>query len=240
MTLLSRKYIDDNDVVARYLADRLSDAERESFEAYYIEHPEMLQEVNRTAQFKSGLIDLRDAGKFGNLSQPAPSWNGARVVAIAASIALLAVIGGIWRGWNIELRPTLAGSVSALSNAFQSTLPVVESYSIQRTRSSSYDATIPLPITPAAIELRIKPKVPAVPATYKVSFGAVTADNSTKDTIAIGGLRTAKDGYITVYMNTANLPPAVYELTIAADDGSSTPDTTRSYLIELVPGGHKR
>ncbi len=62
--VLDKQYIDDHDVVERYLADQLSEPERESFEAYFLEHPEAVQEMNRTAKFKSALMDLQESGRL--------------------------------------------------------------------------------------------------------------------------------------------------------------------------------
>ena len=47
---MDRKFIDDHHIVARYLADQLPDTLREEFEAYYLEHPEVVQELEATAR----------------------------------------------------------------------------------------------------------------------------------------------------------------------------------------------
>lgn len=48
------KYIEDHHIVARYLADRLSDAERQSFEAYYLANPDVVQDMQAVARLKVG------------------------------------------------------------------------------------------------------------------------------------------------------------------------------------------
>lgn len=42
---MNRQYIEDNHIVDRYLFGQLSEAELCEFEAYYFEHPEMLEEL---------------------------------------------------------------------------------------------------------------------------------------------------------------------------------------------------
>jgi hypothetical protein len=239
MMLISRKYIDDNDIVARYLADQLSDAERESFEAYYLEHPEMVQELNRTAQFKSGLMDLRDSGALNESSHPLFWWQRTSRVAIAASLILVVIFGFAWVALDSEPRPALAASITALTNTFQSTLPVANSHNIQRTRTSFNDATIRLPANPAAIELRVKPEAPAVPARYRISLGLVARDDSITHLIEVSGLQSAEDGFVTVFMNAPVLTPGVYELQISGDVETNATSAVSSFLIELVSNSDK-
>ena len=66
---MDRRYIDDQHVVARYLANRLTDEEREAFEAYYLEHPDMGQEMEAAIRFKVGLMRLRETGELAPLVQ---------------------------------------------------------------------------------------------------------------------------------------------------------------------------
>ncbi len=69
---MDRQYIDDHHIVARYLADQLAEAEREAFEVYYLEHPEMLREIEATARFKAGLAQLQASGDLAALMKPTP------------------------------------------------------------------------------------------------------------------------------------------------------------------------
>jgi hypothetical protein len=208
--------------------------ERESFEAYFLEHPELLIELNRTAQFKSGLIDLRDSGALTKLLKATPWWQSPRVIAIAASLVLVVVAGGIWLDWQVTSRPLLATSVAALSSRFQSTMPIASSFDIQRTRSSSYDATIKIPTNSAAIELRIKPEALAQPARYRIALGTISSDGSVKLLTEVTGARLANDGFVAIYLNASQLAPAVYELKISGDAETSSANSASSFLIEFV------
>jgi ferric-dicitrate binding protein FerR (iron transport regulator) len=90
--VFDQKYLDDHDIIERYLADQLPEAEREGFEAYFLQHPEVVQQMDRTAKLKSALMDLHAAGRLQPLlaSQPARRW----LIALAAlgAIAALAAI----------------------------------------------------------------------------------------------------------------------------------------------------
>ena len=52
---MDRQYIDDHQIVERYLQGRLAADERERFEQYYLEHPEMVDELERTEALIAGL-----------------------------------------------------------------------------------------------------------------------------------------------------------------------------------------
>jgi hypothetical protein len=238
VTLISQKYLADNDVVARYLADKLSAAERERFEAYYLEHPELLRELNIAAQFKSGLMDLNESGALGRLLNPRPWWQRARLAA-AASLVVAAMGTIFWFNWQGSSRPLLASSVAALTPRFQSTLPIAGIFDIQRTRTSSYDATISLRETAAAIELHVKPEVLAAPALYRVSLVRLSADNSSTNIAEAKALQPAADGFVAIYLNEAALTPAIYELKISGELDTNAAKAESSFLIEVLAASDK-
>ena len=86
---MDRQYIDDHHIVARYLADRLPEPEREAFETYYLEHPEIVREIEAAARFKSGLAQLRDSGELAVLLKPAPWYARWQYLALAAAATVI-------------------------------------------------------------------------------------------------------------------------------------------------------
>jgi len=235
MTLISRKYIEDHDIVARYLADQLSDTERERFEAYFLEHPELVAELNRAAQFKSGLMDLGESRELQKLLKTQLRGRPSNRIAIAASVLLVVIGGSIWFYLQNTARPILAASVTALTYRFQSTLPVEGSYNIQRTRTSSYDATIiKLPANSAVVELRIKPEARVLPSRYRISLGVVSVNDTITQLATLSDLQLAKDGFVPIYLNSSELSPAIYELKISADVDTNAASSTSSFLIEVL------
>jgi hypothetical protein len=111
--VMDRRYIDDNHVVARYLADRLTDDEREAFEAYYLEHPDVVQELEAAARFKVGLMKLRDTGELSRLLQREQrrQWP---YFAAAAAVAVLVIGAFVIIDRTPERHPILAATVEAL------------------------------------------------------------------------------------------------------------------------------
>jgi hypothetical protein len=92
MVVFSQKYLDDHDVIERYLADQLSEAEREGFEAHFMQHPEIVQQMNRVARFKSALMDLDAAGRLQPLLMPKPARHWRLVLVILAALAALSLL----------------------------------------------------------------------------------------------------------------------------------------------------
>lgn len=88
--VFDQKYLDDHDIIERYLADRLSEAEREGFEAYFLQHPEVVQQMDRTAKLKSALMDLDTEGRLQPLLAAQSSRRWLIALAVLGVIAVLA------------------------------------------------------------------------------------------------------------------------------------------------------
>jgi hypothetical protein len=231
MALITQKDVDERDLVARYLADRLSDAERTSFEAYYVDRPEVLAELNRTAKLKSGLMDLQQSGELATLIERR-RWQHSRLWGLAASFVV--VMGAaLWLTLQSSPRPLAAASLNGLGHRFQTMLPLEASYHLERTRASSYDASIQLPSNAGAIELRVKPEV--VYPHYRMTLQPVGSEGTLGKRVTLAGLSPGSDGLISLYLNGSELSPAVYELKIASDVApSSGGEPESAFLIEIT------
>ena len=124
--MIDRKDIDDNRIVARYLADQLSDHERESFEAYYREHPDVVLELEATAKLKAGLKQLRESGELDGLIKP-PWRFGVRTVALAASLLFAGICIAWWFVAQRASAPMLTAAMSTLADQSGSPLPAIAS-----------------------------------------------------------------------------------------------------------------
>lgn len=222
---MDRQYIDDHHIVARYLANRLPDPEREAFEAYYLEHPEMLREIEAAARFKSGLAQLRDSGELEALLKPTPWYARWRYLAIAA--AAIFVIGV---AFYIRTPTPIAANLAALGGPST----VASSHAVLRRRGSSFDAEITLPETGEAIELRVLPEFAGDNSRYRISIARVNADDEREQVAQIDHLSTADDGMVPVYLDTTRIAPGDYEVTIADDT-----DQTSQFLIRVWPASKR-
>jgi len=234
---MDRQYIDDHHIVARYLADQLTDREREAFELYYLEHPGIVKDIDAAARFKAGLSQLRDNGELADLIGAQPWYR--RLLRYAPYAAALAVVslGAYWIAPGSE--PTqfrspehdLAASLSELRTVSGAPLSVASSYTILRTRGRSVDAAIELPASPAAIELRILPEFESPPARYRIVLSRANDDGSVAVVGEADGLVAAKDGFVTTFVDSRRLQPGAYELVLLSDRDSDTLDASSTFTI---------
>lgn len=231
---MDRKYIDDNHVVARYLADQLSDAEREAFEAYYLAHPQVVQEMEAAARLKVGLAQLKQSGELDSLLRHKPWFRQERYLAFAASVAIVVLGAFLFIHRGPTSQPALAASAAVLVDRLGDPLPTLGTFTILRTRSASYDAEIELPATAQSIALRVLPESEAQPALYRVSLLSVARDNTTHEVAAIGQLSPDAGGFVPVYLNSARLAAGRYELVIQGDSATSAGNEASSFLINVL------
>jgi hypothetical protein len=218
---MDRKYIDDNHVVARYLADQLPDGEREAFEAYYLEHPEIVREMEATARFKDALATLRDHGELSQLMQSRPPLQTGMWLAAAAVIAVVA-IGATYLIRTTSPRPSMVAQVESLN------LPVGITVRVERTRGAA-DVEFPLPAAGTAVALQIASEFEARPSTYRVLL-ARELDNELRPVTELDHL-SANDGIVSVYIDRSVLEPGVYQLSLQGADGTDA--TTKRSVFRI-------
>lgn len=232
---MDRKHIDDHHVVARYLADQLPDDERTAFEAYYLAHPEMVEELEATARFKIGLGELRQSGELTALLHPGPWFRQERYQALAASIAIVAIALFLFVSRGPSFQPPLVASATALTDRLGDPLATAATHKLIRTRGASYDAEIELPASAQTIALRVEPQVDAQPPRYRVTLSSIAEDDSLQEVATISGLQPeSPDGYVPVYLNSARLAPGRYQLLISGDEGTSAQSDASPFLIRVV------
>ena len=227
--MLTKQYIDDHQVIERYLADQLTDVEREEFESYYVEHPEILEDLQAAAGIKLGAALLRRSGELQKLTAR-PRWARWRSgLALAAS--LLVVITGAYL-LRPGTQPTMI--MAASLGDFPSTLATADIYQVQRTRSE-VDAVVVLPDRPEALTLRVRAAIEPPPASYQMQLAAIAEDETQTAIASLTGLRLDGEGFITVYLNSATLQPGMYQLNVS-DEAAGAAATPNEFLIEVVTG----
>jgi hypothetical protein len=225
---MNRQYIDDHHVVARYLAHQLADAERSEFEAYFLKHPEMVEELEQAAQMKAGLMRLRATGELNFLLQPQPTSGHRRwrfgelrgtLGGMLAAIVVLLVGAGLWMnrqpaGSEQWLAPTPASLLGPMGKP----LHVGDTYTILRTRGEAADVDIELPKVPQALRLRVLPESMSQPAVYRVALyavdGTVVDGRELHEVAMVGGLIPAEDEFVSVYVDASKVKPGRYRLAI--------------------------
>lgn len=219
---MDRKYIDDHHIVARYLADQLSESEREAFEAYYLEHPEVVREMEATARFKAALASLADRGELSQLIHARPARRPGRWLAIAAAIAAVAI------GVTYVMR-TSAPRSNMVARFESLNVPVGMTVRIERTRGVA-DVEFKLPAEGTAVALQIAPDFVANPPIYRVSLtresDKATQPQATLDRVA------ADDGIVTVYLDRSSLEPGMYRLSVEGAADTDAADQRTEFRVQ--------
>ena len=225
----------DEYMVERYLAGQLSEAETHCFEAYWQEHPELTRSLESCARIKNGLADLQDRGELRNLVRP-PWWgSGVRLMALAASISVLAVGGAAWHFVHARSQVALAAIATTLPAFAERSLPIGEAVSIMRLRSALIaDASVVLPREPRALLLRVLPEWDATSG-YKVTLSAKAADGEVNHELAaLTDLRASGDGFVSVYVDSRTLHPGRYRLSVSTP-GAAELGEVSNFELEVLP-----
>ena len=228
---MDRQYIDDNHIVARYLADRLSDEECAAFEAYYLEHPEIVTEIETTARFKAGLEELQRSGELDVLVAGRPRAFNFRYLAAAAAVAAVAVGIAFYVSRPTSISPLLAATPTMLRANGGTQLSIVSTYQIMRTRSTAADAIVQLPATAQAIGLEILPEVEAPAASFRVSLARIDGDQE-QQLAQVERLSTNESGFVEVYLDSRGLRPGRYVVRLTSDASANASASVFSLRVE--------
>jgi hypothetical protein len=224
---MNQQYIDEQHILTRYLAGQLSDTERDAFETYYIEHPQMLRELELAAKLKLGLNLLEDSGEF---ATPAPQYWLSGLAAAAVVIAV--VTAAFWFARPAPVAPLLAASMSALGELAKAP-QLLDAVTIERTRSHGIDARLQLPATPQAVSLRVLAERPSARG-YAMRLSFMAAGAAPREVAHLHSLHANADGLITVYVNSNRLKPGSYEIALSADSRAAS-EPASSFLIQVEP-----
>ena len=226
---MDRKQIEDEHIVARYLADQLTPAEALAFEAYYTEHPSMVREIEQTLRLKEGLATLRDRQQLDGLMR-AKRWRWAMPLSIAAGLTVLIVGAWTWRG-SVGGIP-VAHSLDDLVAEANAPLPLGGKYLLVRVRGVDAALEIPLPRERSALELQMLPTAGSAGAPYRFEISKLGDGTNSQRVGGTGGLSPGADGLVTAVLDSARLQPGRYsvELTPAQADATAPADR---FVIEL-------
>jgi hypothetical protein len=167
---MDAKQIAERQVIERYLAGQLSEAETDAFEAYMESHPEIVREIELITRMKSGLAVLRQRRELGSASRA----NRLRwPLLVAASVAAVVIAGVlVVANRNTGTRALLVTSASRqLQGENGKPLPLLARISMGRVRGDTEAIAAPPPH--AAVELSIDLHAPDSSINYLVELQRV-------------------------------------------------------------------
>lgn len=209
--------VEPRNLIASYLSGRLSDAEAERFEAYWSANPRLIHEIDEVARLQDGLQGLRERGELEPLLQRS-WWRGTlRFMAMAASVAALALAAWLWQSRSIEAPLRIAANPARLPAAAAVAAGASARYFM--TLRSATDATVvELPAQRVALHWRILPDTGAAATRYAVTLQP--RDAAAVES-AVVQLAPADDGFLDLYVDSASLQPGRYLLRVQADGRSA-------------------
>src|SRR5688572_15647943 len=186
-------------IVARYLANELTDDEAAAFEAYVETHPEVTREIELVARMKSGLATLRDRGDLRDLVQkPARAFKPWMLA--AASLAAVAIAALLFLGRG-------TGGHGALLASVTPDMTVSSRVILARTRSDVLEVRASPPPGTVA-ELVVEPSAPAAADGYRVSLFRLEA--SAKELGTLEGVSSRPDGKLHLFVRAEDLAAGHY------------------------------
>ena len=202
------------DLIARYLAGRLSETESTRLEARVAAEPGLYERVEEVLRLQEGLAVLAQRDDLDALLRE-PPWRKRLGIWAAAAALALAVIGlGAWWASREPPAGVLALSVAELHMGARA--PTIEGpYVFARTRGEASVLEIPRLNVRSAIELKFVPSVSSAGGRYRLTVqssgagGGGRALVGTLDSAAFG-----PDGYVTVFLDSAALRSGRYDLAL--------------------------
>ena len=229
---MDRKQIETEHVVARYLADQLSPAEAEEFEAYYTQHPSMVREIEYALRLKEGLATLRDRQQLDALLKMR-RWRWALPLSVAAAVAGAAL--GMWTWYGSPgATPVAARSLEELfESGGQIALPVAGKYMLVRMRGAEPAALeIPLPGMRSALELEVLATGGAAAAPYRLVLERDKGDGKPERVTELTGLTPGADGLVAAWLDSERIQRGRYTVELSAERSEAAAPAER-FVIEL-------
>jgi hypothetical protein len=218
--VMDAKLIAERQVIERYLAGQLSDAEADAFEARLESQPELARDVEQIARMKTGFAVLARRGELAKLlSRPvAPPHRRAPWMAAAAAVIVGAIGFVMFRHADSPAPATLlATSLEALSRHSDSPIPLRASVSLARARGIGADAE--LSAAPGAAELEL---ATGGTAGAHFSIELLAIDSAGARPIAkLPDAMTDASGAVHLFVSLHAVKPGPYLLRLTPADGGA-------------------
>lgn len=228
---MERQRIEDEHIVARYLAGQLTEPEAAEFEAHYAQDPAVVRDLERTLRLKEGLAILSERGELEALLRAPrrPAWQPA--LALAAGLAVLVLGVLLWIGGS-TVRP-IGSTLTALAKHEGAPLHVASTYVLARTRGASSDVQVTLPEDASAIELRMIPSARPKSGGFHIVLSQLDAADATAplgDTTAVA---SSDDGFVTAYIDSTKLVRGRYLIELQPEHAEAPGSPADRFILDV-------
>jgi hypothetical protein len=231
---MDKQYIDDHHMVARYLADQLSEAEQEAFDEFLSGHPDMVDELGVGADFKLGLHALRSDGELEQVLHLRPWFRQPRLM--AAAIAMLGILV-LAISLDMLTRPArlFAASAEAMADEAGMPLPAGPTFQIFHARSSDDVITIDLPLAPSVVELQVMLDTLKLAPRYRMSLARISNTGAiAQDLGRLAGLQPDSDGFVSAFLRSSALESGRYRLTVGPNQLTRGRTADNVYVLNVT------
>lgn len=234
---MDRAQIDAEHVIARYLSAQLNATEEASFEEYCRQHPEIFQEVDSLLRMREGLAALRDRGELETLIERRRWW----IPAAAAAAVVCVMVGlGVWSRFPVAHSTLLGTSAVQFKTESNRTLTVAGPYLLMKARDDQAPIELPLPSLRMAIEIRVLPSESDSTAQYGVAVDRLDPSSPPERVGDVHGLRVDPDRYVSIYLDSAQMRPGTYRLSVTRDSSSVSPAVAELFSLRFNPENQQK
>lgn len=222
---MDRQRVEDEQLVARYLASQLDETTAAAFEQHYLQNPDVVKDIERTLRLREGLAILQERGELAQLVQGRPRWH------IPASLAagLVMMLVGVWIWVSHSAISPVTSTLAALRTSDSRPLSVISTHVLARVRGGNSATQIALPRERGAIELRMVPSALGEGTRFTVELRRLPASQSDSET-SLGKTAVVQgpdEAVVTAYLDSARLTPGRYAVELIPEHGGIESSTTR-------------
>ena len=132
-----------------------------------------------------------------------------------------------WRHAPVPHASILANVPSELIGAGAGPLPVFSTYTLIRSRRETSGAELQVPAQRASIRIRILPSLFGDGGHYRATLERIEAGGEKIVVRDIDDLQAADDRFVSLYLDSAQLTPGQYELSLVGPDTAASPEADR-------------
>jgi len=225
---MDRQRIENEHIVARYLAGDLNAADAAAFEDYFTRHPEVVDDIESTLRLREGLAVLQERGELERLMRAPSRWT--LTAATAAALAVLALGGWLWVNRTTS-PPVIASAVWNLTGENGGPPAVASTHILARMRGAG-PVELPLPER-GALELRMMPSTRMPEARFRVMLARWGEANQKTPIGQTQALPDPQDGLVTAYVDAARLQAGVYEIELLPETIDEERTAADRFVIRL-------
>jgi hypothetical protein len=202
--------LEDHELICRYLARRLTEAEELMLESRIVEDPVFRNEVELTAALKDGMHELEGRGEVSRLLTGDGGSRRRLHIALAASLGAftLGLVSFLFYQQREELAPAA----------------VTETLNFEQTRGSGAQADVAWERSSAPTQLEMRFDVgPEPAAAYQVTISR-TDDDAAEATVGLE-IATSSDGEVVLSIDGALLEQGDYEIRLEPRPATALAET---------------